>query len=152
MKFSKFTFIEIISNSYIFNKPTISKSIRIFTLLVIALVVFSCNTSKFTTNYIKTELFFGLSEGNKTISESEWASFKVEFLDKKFSGYTEVNSKGFWTNPSNIKVSEHSKLIIYLNKGTQSDSLAIVYVINSYKKKFNQESVLKIETPVKASF
>jgi hypothetical protein len=91
MKFSKFTFIEIISNSYIFNKPTISKSIRIFTLLVIALVVFSCNTSKFTTNYIKTELFFGLSEGNKTISESEWASFKVEFLDKKFSGYTEVN-------------------------------------------------------------
>lgn len=129
-----------------------SKYIRILISTLTIFLVFSCSSSKFTTNYIKTELFFGLSEGNKTISEKEWNAFKVEFLDKKFSGYTEVNSKGFWTSPSNATVSEHSKLIIYLNKGTKNDSLVIAYVINNYKKKFNQESVLKIETPVNASF
>ncbi|MBC8755052.1 DUF3574 domain-containing protein [Kordia sp. YSTF-M3] len=129
-----------------------SKSIRIFTLLVIAFIVFSCSSSKFQSNYIKTELYFGLSEGNRTISENEWNAFKVEFLDKKFSGYTEINSKGFWTDSMNVTVSENSKLVIYLNKGTKSDSLAIAYVINNYKKKFNQEAILKVETPVNASF
>lgn len=129
-----------------------SKYIRILTLSLIVCFLFSCSSTKFYTNYIKTELYFGMSKKNGVVTEQDWNTFKAACLDKKFSGYTEVNAKGFWTNPNNITVSENSKLIIYLNKGTTSDSIAIADVINKYKVEFDQESVLKIETPVKAVF
>ena len=129
-----------------------SKYIRILTLSLIVCLTFSCSSTKFHANYVKTELYFGMSKKNGVVTEQEWKGFKANILSKKFSGYTEVNSKGFWTNPKGETVSENSKLIIYLNKGTASDSIAIAYVIDNYKVKFDQESVLKINTPVKAVF
>ncbi|WP_298516159.1 DUF3574 domain-containing protein [uncultured Kordia sp.] len=119
---------------------------------VVAIFFVACSTTKFQTNHIKTELYFGLSKKNGVVTEQEWNAFKLDYISKRFAGYTEIQSKGFWTNPKGETVSENSRLIIYLNKGTQQDSLDIVYVIDNYKQLFNQESVLKIETPVKAIF
>lgn len=121
--------------------------IGIFTFLCI-----SCSTTKFISNYIKTELYFGLSKKNGVVTAEEWNTFKVNYISKRFSGYTEIQSKGFWTNPKGETVSENSRLIIYLNEGSTQDSLDIVYVINNYKQLFDQEAVLKIDTPVKAIF
>lgn len=121
-------------------------------VLIFLFLCISCGTTKFTSNYIKTELYFGLSKKNGIVTEQDWKGFRANYLDKKFSGYTEINSQGFWTDPNGNPVSENSKLIIYLNKGTKQDSIAIVYVIDNYKKLFDQESVLKIDTPVNAAF
>ncbi len=126
--------------------------LRLVTFIALTLLFFACSSAKFQSNYIKTELYFGLSKKNGVVTEQEWNAFKVDFISKKFSGYTELKSKGFWTNPKGETVSENSRLIIYLNKGTTADSIAIAYVIDNYKQKFNQESVLKIEKPVKANF
>ncbi|MFK7748706.1 MAG: DUF3574 domain-containing protein [Kordia sp.] len=126
--------------------------LKSFFLIVIILSFISCSATKFQSNHIKTELYFGLSKENGIVTEQEWNTFKAMYLNKKFSGYTELNSEGFWTNPQGKTVSENSKLIIYLNKGTKQDSIAIAYVIENYKKQFNQESVLKIETLVNAAF
>jgi hypothetical protein len=126
--------------------------LKLLTISTLTLLLFSCSSTKFQSNYIKTELYFGLSKKNGVVTEQEWNMFKADFLSKKFSGYTELISKGFWTNPKGETVSENSRLIIYLNKGTTSDSIAIAFVIDNYKQKFNQESVLKIETPVNATF
>ncbi|WP_298421043.1 DUF3574 domain-containing protein [uncultured Kordia sp.] len=129
-----------------------STTIRMCIFIIISVTFFSCSTTKFTSNYIKTELYFGLLKKDGVVTEEEWKGFKADIISKKFSGYTEINSKGFWTNPKGETVSENSKLIIYLNKGTKQDSIAIAFVIGNYKKKFDQESVLKIDTPVNASF
>lgn len=126
--------------------------LKLLTIITLTLLLFSCSATKFQSNYIKTELYFGLSKKNGVVTEQEWNTFKADFLSKKFSGYTELKSKGFWTNPKGETVSENSRLIIYLNKGTTADSIAITFVIDTYKQKFKQESVLKIETPVKATF
>lgn len=122
-------------------------------LVLFAIGIFiSCSSTKTGSQYVKTELFFGLSQSNSDISEKQWKDFKKDFIDKKFSGYTEVECNGFWIDDDNNSLSEKCKMIIYLNKGSKEDSLAIVYVINNYKKVFNQESVLKVETRVYASF
>ena len=128
---------------------TIAKILFISTFLVCCV---SCSTSKFQPNHIKTELYFGMSKKNGVVTEQEWNTFKVNYLSKRFSGYTEIHSKGFWTNQKGETVSENSRLIIYLNKGTKQDSVDVLYVINHYKQQFDQESVLKIDTPVNAKF
>lgn len=76
-----------------------SKRIRLFSLFLIVSLAFSCSSTKFHVNYIKTELYFGMSKNNGVVTEQDWKEFKANVLSKKFSGYTEVNSKGFWTNP-----------------------------------------------------
>ncbi|AXG71292.1 hypothetical protein KORDIASMS9_03549 [Kordia sp. SMS9] len=126
--------------------------LRTLIIIVITASFVGCGTSKFQSNYIKTELYFGLSKKNGIVTEKEWNAFKVDYISKRFSGYTEIQTKGFWTNPKGETVSENSRLIIYLNKGSKQDSLDIVYVINNYKQLFDQESVLKIDTPVRAFF
>jgi hypothetical protein len=126
--------------------------LKISLIFVVIVSISACSSAKFQSNYIKTELYFGLSKKNGVVSEQEWNAFKIDHISKRFSGYTEIISKGFWTNSKGETVSENSRLIIYLNKGTKQDSLDISYIINTYKKLFNQESVLKIEAPVRASF
>lgn len=125
---------------------------KIFVIVVFLIAFTSCCAPKFVSNYIKTELYFGLSKKNGVVTEQQWNDFKINYISKRFSGYTELKSKGFWTNAKGETVSENSRVIIYLNKGTKKDSLDIVYVIDRYKERFDQESVLKIEFPVKASF
>ncbi|AUP77391.1 DUF3574 domain-containing protein [Flavivirga eckloniae] len=128
--------------------------IRCITLFVIVIFVgigVSCNSAKSNFNYVKTELYFGLSEGNVEITEDKWKDFKAKYFSV-LPGYTEVDCNGFWTNPSNITVSEKCKLIIYINKGTKKDSTDIANLVNNYKRLFHQESVLKVQTHVKASF
>lgn len=127
-------------------------SLKIITFVVFATLFCACSTTKFASNYIKTELYFGLSKKNGVVTEQEWTDFKINYISKRFSGYTEIQSKGFWTNPKGETVSENSRIIIYLNKGTKQDSLDIVYVIDNYKQIYDQESVLKIDTQVRAGF
>ncbi len=126
--------------------------LKVMVIITFTVSFYGCSTTKFTSNYIKTELYFGLSKKNGVVTAQEWNTFKVDYISKRFSGYTEIQSKGFWTNPEGETVSENSRLIIYLNKGSKQDSLDIVYVINNYKQLFDQESVLKIDTPVNAVF
>ncbi len=136
----------------LYNPFDMIKSIKTCILLLSICSMVSCSTVRMKHNYVKTELYFGLSDSGKEITEGEWNLFKNNYIDKVFSGYTEINSKGFWTNKNSITTSEKSKVIIYLNKGTSKDSLDITRIINAYKEKFNQESVLKIETKVNALF
>ncbi len=122
------------------------------TLLLTLLIIGSCSTIKGTDNFIKTELYFGLSQDTVDITEDQWASFKESVLDKEFEGYNEVNCNGVWTGADKNTISENCKVIVYLNKGSAEDQDKINLVINAYKNRFNQESVLCIETKVKANF
>jgi hypothetical protein len=128
------------------------KLIRIFILSLIIICFYSCKTFKLKGNYVKTELFFGLSDGSIEITEEQWLEFKTNFLNKTFSGYTETSCKGFWTSDDNITLEEKCKMIIYLNSGSKKDSIDIFNIIKNYKMIFKQESVLKVETLVNASF
>lgn len=121
-------------------------------ILLLTICFYSCKTLKSKGNYVKTELFFGLSDGTIEITENQWVEFKNEYLNKRFSGYTETPCNGFWTNEKNITLQEKCKMITYLNTGSKKDSSAVAQVIARYKVIFNQESVLKIETAVNASF
>lgn len=119
---------------------------------ILLLGLTSCVGSKSTAVYTKTELFFGLSAKNGEITQAQWLSYKTHTLNKLFEGYTEVDATGFWTNAVNETQSEGSKLIIYLNKNTRKDRANIKKAIAEYKRLFDQESVLIVNTRVRAKF
>jgi hypothetical protein len=121
-------------------------------IVILGFLTSSCKSIKTDNEFIKTEIYFGLSQNGIEITQNEWDEFKSNTLNKIFSGYTELNCNGFWTDDQNLTVTEKCKLIIYLNKGSRKDSFDIEKVINTYKIMYNQKSVLKINTHANGSF
>lgn len=100
---------------------------------------------------IKTELYFGLSNAEGAISRKEWDQFQAESIDKVIDGYTIINAEGYWTS-SDTTFREPSVLLIYIHEDTADESKRIDSLINIYKLKFRQESVLRTDYEVKALF
>lgn len=97
-------------------------------------------------NTIITDLYFGKNTPSGSVSENEWKIFKDSIISKKFNGFTELNASGFWTNNDGIQLNENTSIIriIHGNSGQELDD--INHLVNLYKDKFEQESVLLIQT------
>ncbi|WP_298546230.1 DUF3574 domain-containing protein [uncultured Aquimarina sp.] len=115
------------------------------------LVLISCGSVK-KTSQIKTELYFGLSNDEGAISNNIWLEFKKNHIDKILNGYTIVDAYGYWTGSNGTKVEEATKILVYVHKKSDFESQKIDSIINLYKSKFKQESVLKIEQRIKIKF
>ncbi|WP_299714203.1 DUF3574 domain-containing protein [uncultured Tenacibaculum sp.] len=124
---------------------------KIIVSFLFLITMFSCVGLK-ETSLIKTELYFGLSNKEGIISENSWQVFKRNHIDKIFNGYTIIDANGYWTDNNGSKITEPSKLLIYIHKKSDAENTKIDSIINLYKVKFNQESVLKVENKVKINF
>jgi hypothetical protein len=102
----------------------------------------------------KDELYFGLSKpGGKTVSEVEWQLFLNRVITPRFqSGLTVIDAYGQYLNSSGKLAREKTKLVILIYENSPIKSSQIAEVIASYKQTFQQESVLRVTTTIKASF
>lgn len=99
--------------------------------------------------FLRTELYFGMNKPDGEISEEE---FK-EFLDKIITpelpdGLTVLSGIGQFKDSQDRIVQEKSKVIIllYPKKIRKEANLKIERIRESYKKRFQQESVLRVDT------
>ena len=102
---------------------------------------------------IETQLFFGLSRPTGgTVSESDWNEFlQSEIVPRFAEGFSVMDSTGFWLDgKSSRTIMENSKIVSRLLR--PGDAEEIPQIIDSYKSKFAQESVLRVDTPVCAKF
>lgn len=99
---------------------------------------------------IQTELFFGLSKPDGTIvTEDEWNRFVDDYISPKFNeGFTVVDARGQWTDVDNKIMKEKTKLVIVVYKHSREMDASISFVINNYKRLFQQGSVLKVTSNV----
>ncbi|HYG78574.1 MAG TPA: DUF3574 domain-containing protein [Planctomycetota bacterium] len=106
------------------------------------------------TTCVKTELFFGLAKPKgKMISESEWQ----EFLDQKITavfpqGLTVLDGYGQSASRSGALIRERSKIVIAVHASSHDIDAQIQKLVDEYKARFKQESVLWLSTPVQAKF
>ena len=102
----------------------------------------------------ETALYFGLSGPAGPISEGDWNAFRRDVLVPAFSeGFTVIGGDGFWrSSKTGEAASEPSKVVIRIHEKTRDDEAEIADVIATYKKDFQQESVLRVDTPVCATF
>ena len=102
----------------------------------------------------KDELYFGLTKpSGETVSESEWQEFVSAVITPRFrEGLTVLNGSGQFLNSSGILIRENSKIVILIYESSPEKERAINEIIETYKGRFQQESVLRATSEVKVSF
>ncbi|MEG4586367.1 DUF3574 domain-containing protein [Microcoleus sp. MOSTC5] len=106
------------------------------------------------TNLLKDELYFGLTKPEgETISEAEWQEFVKAVITPRFrEGLTVLEGSGQFLNSSGILIRENSKIVILIYESSREKNQAINEIIETYKRTFQQESVLRATSEVKVSF
>jgi hypothetical protein len=103
---------------------------------------------------VTERLYFGRNIGHTLgVTDSAWAVFVREVVDTRLDGFTVWAAEGAWRGGDGRPVREPSFVleVIHPERSASTDS-AIVAIIVEYKRRFNQESVLRVVTNGRASF
>ncbi len=119
-------------------------------LLFITILFISCNN-----RMIETTLYFGQTRpGGAAITEAEWRSFAENRIATTLKeGYTIIRVSGSWFDPeAKILISEPTYVVVYLHRNSAHISGKIDSLKQWYKTQFDQQSVLRVDKKVRATF
>jgi uncharacterized protein DUF3574 len=98
---------------------------------------------------VTERLYFGRNIGNTVgVTDSAWAVFVRDIVGARLEGFTIWTAEGSWKGtrePSFVLE------VVHAERSASADS-AIVAIIGEYKRRFNQESVLRVVTNGRASY
>jgi hypothetical protein len=99
-------------------------------------------------------LYFGRNIGDSAVvSDSAWARFTHEVLTPAFpEGATIWDAAGQWRDPGGKLVRERSFVVELVHIVTPDVEARVKRVIDAYKSRFAQQSVLRLVTDAWASF
>lgn len=99
-------------------------------------------------------LYFGRNIGDSAVvSDSAWAVFVRETITPAFpEGATVWDAAGQWRAPDGTIVRERSFVVELLHLVTPDVERRVESVMAEYKRRFAQQSVLRMVTRVRASF
>ena len=105
-------------------------------------VVMECGTTK--EAQVRTTLYFGLSRPKApAVTELEWQLFLRDEVTKRFpDGLTVWEATGQWRTPAGTIDHEQSKVLLVVHADSAAARQSIKAVIESYRKAFDQQSVL----------
>ena len=105
--------------------------------------------------FARTELFFGLSRANgPEITDQQFDNFVDRVITERFpDGLTVLDGEGQFRDASGATIEEPSRLVILLySPDDPTSSERIEQVRNRYKKRFDQQSVLRVDEASCVSF
>jgi hypothetical protein len=92
---------------------------------------------------LRTTLYFGLARPKGSVSELEWQIFLRDEVTKRFpEGLTVWGAEGQWRNPAGTIDHEQSKVLLLVHPDTAAARQSVQAVIETYRKSFEQQSVL----------
>lgn len=103
---------------------------------------------------VRLELVFGTSRPDRRpVSETEWAEFVADEVTPSFpAGLTVLNGLGQWQDGDGRLARERSKvLVIWYEPGDRAEA-GIEAIRAAYKQRFDQESVMRVESDACVSF
>jgi hypothetical protein len=113
----------------------------------------TCGTELFGDQFVRTELFFGLSRPGGRITEHQFDRFVDEEITPRFpDGLTVVSGLGQFRLDSGDIIEERSKVLVLLHGGEDVDSKEIEEIRAAYISRFDQQSVLRTDEPSCVSF
>ena len=104
--------------------------------------------------YAEYQLFLGRSTGDGgEVSEEEWLAFLADTVTPRFpDGLTVLDAAGQWRDGTGAIQRERSKLLWILAPPGDEARRLIDEISEEYKRRFQQESVLRILGSACASF
>ncbi len=102
----------------------------------------------------ETSLFFGFGrKGAPPVSVAEWQEFLDATVTPLFKeGLTVIDGYGQYLGMEGDLAKEDSRVLILLYDGSAARSKDIEAIREAYKMRFDQESVLRVDEEVCASF
>ena len=92
---------------------------------------------------MKTTLYFGLTRDKGAISELEWQIFLRDEVTRRFpDGLTAWDAEGQWRTPAGTIDQERSKVLLLVHPDTEDARRGVQELIATYRKAFQQQSVL----------
>jgi hypothetical protein len=105
------------------------------------------------TAHVRTTLYFGLTRPSGTVSEREWRDFVRDKVTPQFpDGLTVWQAEGQWRRPDGKIDQERSKVLLLVHDDTPAARETLGALVTTYKRMFQQESVLWESSMVCATF
>ena len=106
------------------------------------------HTSASLHSMVRTELYFGAPR-----REEQWREFVDQVVTPRFpDGFSVLNADGQYRDARGNVQRERSKVIVIVHENATRPDESIEEIRTSYKKMFDQESVLRVDEPVRAGF
>lgn len=106
-----------------------------------------------TPGWVKSELYFGRTKPGGEVSAAEWDAFLSDEVTPRFpDGLTVLDAYGQWRNADGKIGKEATKLLVLVHPDEPAAARKIGELIEVYKKRFTQESVLWVKHPVEVKF
>ncbi|HEY2482736.1 MAG TPA: DUF3574 domain-containing protein [Caulobacteraceae bacterium] len=92
------------------------------------------------------ELFFGQAVGGRVLSDGEWAAFLDSEVTPRFpDGLTVWKAEGQWRPPGGVLGRETTRVMLIELTGANDERARLDGVIDAYKTRYHQKSVLLVE-------
>jgi hypothetical protein len=125
------------------------KTVLIALVLVLCNVVLLAQDKQIPDNFQRTELYFGRNiGGHKKMTNRDWKKFVEDSIIIHLSGFTILDGNGYWNNRGKAE-SEKSKVLILIHVNSPEFDAKIERIREAYKTRFKQNSVLRVDCPVR---
>ncbi len=104
--------------------------------------------------FLRSELYFGrLKPDASVVTDAEWRAFVVEHVTPRFpDGFTVLDAVGQYRTRAGELKTEPTKVLVIVHPPEASARKAIQELRDTYRRLFQQESVLLVESPARAAF
>jgi NADPH-dependent 2,4-dienoyl-CoA reductase/sulfur reductase-like enzyme len=94
---------------------------------------------------VRETLYFGRNRpGGGTVSDAEWKSFLADVVTPRFPlGVTVLEATGQWKGTTGEVERERSEIVTLFHPDTEPARLAVQEIAREYKRRFQQEAVLR---------
>ena len=96
--------------------------------------------------YDEYRLFFGRNIGDvEGVTDEDWATFLADTVTPRFpDGLSVFDAAGQWRNSEGVIVRERSKMVVILAVPDSDALTRLDEIAEEYKRRFSQESVLRV--------
>ncbi len=130
---------------------------RVLAALFMAGVASGCSTAPHCTPPAKAMtrdvLYLGATTPDGLVADADWSRFLEVVVTPLFpQGFTVVDARGQWRDASGTIGHEPARLLDIVHPADDASDHAITDLAAAYQRRFRQESVLRVTTPVCAAF
>jgi hypothetical protein len=102
---------------------------------------------------VSDTLYFGAAKPGGTVAPAEWSRFLDEWVTPRFpEGLTVWQASGQWRGADGRIVEEPSRVLNLIHAGATVDERKVEEISGEYKRRFQQEAVLRTRGAVCVSF
>jgi hypothetical protein len=95
---------------------------------------------------VEVDLYFG------AVSPAQWTAFLDEEVTPRFpDGLSVIDVQGQWRNRQGAIGRERSKLLVIVVFDAPAHAPRVQAIVDSYRQRYHQESVLRVERPICAA-